>query len=65
MVILYFICSSLTFFVEGTPIPRELRPIAGDLAQKITFDESVKGTFIKAFTFLTHYILLYYRSNIC
>lgn len=33
---------------EGTPIPRELRPIAGDLAKKITFDESVQGKYIFA-----------------
>lgn len=32
------------FFAEGTPIPRELRPIAGDLAKKITFDDSVQGS---------------------
>lgn len=28
---------------EGIPIPRELRPVAGDLAKKITFDETVQG----------------------
>lgn len=28
---------------EGTPIPRELRPIAGDLAKKISFDDTVQG----------------------
>ena len=38
---------------EGTPIPRELRPVAGDLAKKITFDESVQGNNIdKANTYI-------------
>ena len=31
--------------LEGTPIPRELRPVAGDLAKKLTFDEGVQGNF--------------------
>lgn len=29
---------------EGKPIPRELRPVAGDLAKKLTFDEGVQET---------------------
>lgn len=36
----------LYFSLEGAPIPRELRPIAGDLAKKITFDESVQGNIV-------------------
>jgi hypothetical protein len=33
----------LFYILEGTPIPRELRSIAGDLAQKISFDDNVQG----------------------
>lgn len=32
---------------EGIPIPRELRPVAGDLAKKISFDDTVQGRILK------------------
>lgn len=31
------------FSLEGTPIPRDLRPVAGELAKKMVFDDNVQG----------------------
>ena len=38
------------FLLEGTPIPRDLRPVAGELAKKMVFDDNVQGILISKFS---------------